>query len=192
MNCDYCNKPAVVHEVTVKNGEKHEVHLCEEHAAEAGMNMPGSKPINELLTKFVISHPSSSGGAATSGTSPSAKSVRRRCATCGLGLDEFRRTGLLGCPDCYESFRSQLEPLIERAQNGGVSHLGKTPRRAGASIDRQLHRQRLIQELDHAVNAEQYERAAQLRDQLESLETDTPNADENHDRASESSSPKKE
>ena len=192
MNCDFCNKPAVVHEVTVKNGEKHEVHLCEEHAAEAGMNMPGSKPINELLTKFVISHPSSSGSAATSGASRPAKSARRHCATCGLGLDEFRRTGLLGCPDCYESFCSQLEPLIERAQNGGVSHLGKTPRRAGTSIDRQLHRRRLIKELDHAVNAEQYERAAQLRDQLQSLESDSPSPDEDHERAGESSSPKPE
>ncbi len=170
MNCDYCNKPAVVHEVTVKNGEKHEVHLCEEHAAEAGLNIPGHKPINELLTKFVISHPSSSSSGSGAGAAPKTKTTRRRCGTCGLGLDEFRRTGLLGCADCYDSFGQQLEPLIERAQNGGVSHLGKTPRRAGASIDRQLQRQRLVKELDHAVSAEQYERAAELRDQLQSLE----------------------
>ncbi len=37
IKCDYCDKPAVVHEVTFKNGQKNEVHLCEEHAQEAGV-----------------------------------------------------------------------------------------------------------------------------------------------------------
>ncbi len=40
LKCDYCDKPAVVHEVTVKNGQKNEVHLCEEHAQEAGVALP--------------------------------------------------------------------------------------------------------------------------------------------------------
>ena len=60
--------------------------------------------------------------------------------------------------------------MIERAHNGGNHHTGKTPNRAGTSIDRQLLIQRLVRELDHAVAAEQYERAAQLRDRLTSMD----------------------
>jgi protein-arginine kinase activator protein McsA len=55
QKCDHCDKPAVVHEVTVKNGVKSEVHLCHEHALEAGVAMPTHQPINQLLTQFVIS-----------------------------------------------------------------------------------------------------------------------------------------
>jgi protein arginine kinase activator len=74
---------------------------------------------------------------------------------------------------CYTAFENELSPLIERAQNGGTHHAGKTPQRAGTSIDRQLLIQRLVKELDHAVAAEQYERAAKLRDRLSSLDVNT-------------------
>ena len=159
MKCDLCNNPAVVHEVTVKGGVKKEVHLCEGHAREAGINVPGPPPpLNQLLTQFVISK---------SGTK--VKAVRKACRTCRLSFARFRQTGVVGCPDCYEVFERYLTPVIERAQNGASHHVGKTPKRAGVSIDRQLQIQHLLKELNDAVSAEQYERAATLRDRLESL-----------------------
>ena len=161
MKCDLCDKPAVVHEVTVRNGIKKEVHLCESHAREAGITLPGNQPINQLLTQFVISHASKPAATKT----PAAKA----CPGCGLTFAQFRHSGKVGCFECYDAF-AELAPLIERAQAGGTHHAGKTPRRAGASNDRQLMIQKLVRELDHAVAAEQYERAAQLRDRLNSLE----------------------
>jgi protein arginine kinase activator len=181
--CDLCNKPAVVHEVTVKNGIKKEVHLCQEHAAEIGIELPDHQPITQLLTKFTISHtvaPGSGSGAAgtaeASGASGGAGERRqpRVCAECGLSFTDFRKKGTLGCPSCYEAFEQLLAPLIERAQNGATHHAGKAPRRAGSSLDRQLCIQRLLKELDSAVAAEQYERAAELRDQINSLEIVAP------------------
>ena len=157
--CDLCDKPAVVHELTVKNGVKKEVHLCEEHAAEAGVAMPTQQPINQLLTHFVMSHSSKSGSVA-----------KRSCPTCGITFGQFRQSGTLGCPDCYEAFEKQLAPLIERAQNGATHHRGKTPRRAGTSIDRTHLIRQLTKELDQAVAAEQYERAAKLRDRLRNMD----------------------
>lgn len=156
--CDHCDNPAVVHEVIVKNGVKTEIHLCQDHAQEAGVAMPANQPINQLLTQFVISQ-----------TGRAKAKARKACPTCGISFGQFRQAGTLGCPDCYESFAEQLTPLIERAQNGATHHRGKTPRRAGASVDRQLLIQQLVKELDQAVAAEQYERAAQLRDRLRSL-----------------------
>jgi protein arginine kinase activator len=163
IKCDLCDKPAVVHEVTIKHGVKKEVHLCQEHANEAGIAMPGHQPINQVLTQYVISK----------GEKPK-RTARKSCPTCGMSFAEFRQKGVVGCPDCYEAFERQLAPMIERAQNGATSHSGKCPARGGASIDRQLQIQRMIKELEDAVAAEQYERAAELRDRLREMETAGP------------------
>ena len=165
--CDLCGNSAVVHDTTMdkKTGLRQEVHLCEECARKAGIPLPETEPLTQLLTHFAISKPmekpARSRGAAT-------------CPECGLTLNEFRKSGVLGCPQCYDAFDRRLSPLIERAQNGRTHHVGKTPRRAGGSIDRQRLLQRLAKELDSAVAAEQYERAAELRDRLQSLEQQSP------------------
>ncbi len=96
--------------------------------------------------------------------------AKRSCPTCGITFGQFRQSGTLGCPDCYEAFEKQLAPLIERAQNGATHHRGKTPRRAGTSIDRTHLIRQLTKELDQAVAAEQYERAAKLRDRLRNMD----------------------
>jgi protein arginine kinase activator len=165
MKCDLCNKAAVVHEVTVRNGIKKEVHLCETHAKEAGIVLPGQQPINQLLTQFVISQSGKPAKAAAQ-----SKVQAKVCSGCGLSFAQFKQTGRVGCAQCYDAFDPELGALIERAQNGGNHHTGKSPKRAGTSIDRQLLIQRLVRELDHAVAAEQYERAAQLRDRLNSMD----------------------
>jgi protein arginine kinase activator len=161
MKCDLCDNPAVVHEVTVKNGAKKEIHLCKDHAEEAGIAMPAAQ--SPMLTQFVIS-PSGS---------RKLRAVKKTCTGCGLSYARFRQKGVVGCPRCYEVFERHLAPLIERAQNGATNHVGKSPRRAGTSIDRQLLIQQLLRELDDAVAAEQYERAATLRDRLQSLKSKT-------------------
>ena len=165
--CDYCDKPAVVHEVRIKGGVRKEVHLCAEHAQAMGIalpgQLPGHKPISKALTQFVVSKPTRR-----------TRASKKACPNCGMGFAEFRQSGVLGCPDCYDAFGEQLGPMIERAQNGGTSHTGKCPRRGGMSIDRQLLIQRLVKELEDAVGTEQYERAAELRDRLKDLETQLP------------------
>lgn len=155
MKCDLCNNTAVVHEVTVKAGVQKEVHLCEEHAREAGVTVPHA-PLDQLLTQFVQ-------------TGRAARKAKKTCEDCGMTFAQFRQSGSLGCPRCYETFDEQLSPLIERAHNGASHHQGKAPRRAGASTDRQALLQRLLKELDQAVTTEQYERAANLRDRLRGL-----------------------
>jgi protein arginine kinase activator len=160
MKCDLCDRMAVVHEVVLKNGAKREIHLCEQHARQAGVAAP--QPLHQILTQFVVQH-----------RPAQVKVEQRACPTCGLNFNQFRQHALLGCPDCYAAFERQLSLLIERTQNGGTRHLGRTPRRGGDRATAQVRRQRLIKELDEAVAAEQYERAAQLRDRLKSLEPES-------------------
>jgi len=163
MKCDLCDNSAVVHEVTVKHGVKNEVHLCEDHAKAHGMVIPTAEPVLEqVLTQYVITKRSSD------------RASRVRCETCGLSLADFRQSGVLGCPECYEALEKPLGAMIERAQNGGITHVGKSPKRSGSTIDRRLRMQSLMKELECAVASEQYERAAALRDRLRDMETAAP------------------
>jgi len=156
--CDKCNRRATHHAVEIVQGKKIEKHLCEVHAAEAGLSIKAlNTPINELLTNFVKLH---SGGAAM------AAAQELVCDVCGLNFAEFREHTLLGCPHCYVAFERQLSPLLERAHDGGGHHVGKIPHRCGSSQDRQEQLTQLRQRLDEAVAREDYELAARLRDDI--------------------------
>lgn len=188
MKCDQCENEATVHEVTVKNGAKVEKHLCESCAKQQGIAIQPSVPINELITKYVMAH----GSGAVIG--PQGQVARASiCPSCSITYADFRQTGLLGCPECYRAFEAQLGPLLERAHEGAVNHSGKIPRRAlaasrlgrggtgqgpgprgleamlGTAQERAKRLAALRKQLDDAVESEQYERAATLRDELRKL-----------------------
>lgn len=160
MKCDNCNRPATVHMTEVRNGKHVEQNLCEQCAAkQQGIVGKPHMPINELLTKFVMAH---------SGV-PSEQQIVQ-CDQCGITWAEFRQNGLLGCASDYDHFESDLAPLIQRAHEGATHHIGKTP--AGRSSELATSRRptadvvRLRKELQRAVEAEDYEKAASLRDQI--------------------------
>jgi len=158
--CDKCDKPATTHSIKIQSGKKIEEHLCDEHAAEAGLaSKTVHTPINELLTNFIKTH---------SGAPASREELV--CDNCGLTFAEFREAALLGCPSCYTAFEPSLTPLLERAHEGGSHHVGKVPRRAGSSEQRQARLLRLRKRLDEAVGAEDYELAARLRDDIKRFE----------------------
>jgi len=73
---------------------------------------------------------------------------------------------LLGCSQCYAAFEQQLTPLIERAQEGGASHLGKVPKNVGDMQVRQNKLAALRKQLALALAQEHYEQAATLRDKI--------------------------
>lgn len=165
--CDKCDRPATHHAVEVIKGEKIEKHLCEEHAAEAGMSISSAHaPINELLTNFI----KMTGGKGTAKAGAGVPRVDRSCPDCGLKFSDFREKSLLGCPGCYTAFKRPLVTLLERAQEGGSQHVGKVPRRSGGGEQRQLLIARMRKRLDAAITAENYELAAQLRDDITGLE----------------------
>jgi protein arginine kinase activator len=166
--CERCHKPATVHLTEISGGKPHEVHLCDACAQEAGYVQQAHIPINELLNQFLKNQ------------AQVAESPATRCPDCGMTWQEFKDTGLLGCARDYELFLNQLSGVIERAQNGGNHHTGKAAEAPNRStmpkIDdavklRQAELNRLKKELARAVEAESYEKAAQLRDQIRALES---------------------
>ena len=89
-----------------------------------------------------------------------------RCPQCDLTWTEFRQRGLLGCPNDYLAFEEPLKMLIVRAHGTPSQHVGKVPRRAQQSFGQQVQLLRLRQDLQQAVETENYESAAQIRDKI--------------------------
>jgi protein arginine kinase activator len=162
MKCDKCNKPATVHLTEIQGGKKIEKHLCEQCATQnESLPVKTHTPINELLTNFVLAH------------SGMPKETLSACEHCKITWAEFRQTGLLGCEHDYPLFEKDLSPLLQRAHEGATHHLGKVPtRRGGSGVPqrRQVDTTKLRKELARAVEAEDYEKAAKLRDQIRQAE----------------------
>jgi len=88
-----------------------------------------------------------------------------------MNWNEFKQAGVMGCGHDYERFAGKLLPLLRRAQEGASEHIGKVPAlKQAPDADRQVTTLRLRRELQKAVEAENYEAAAQLRDKLRTLE----------------------
>lgn len=169
QKCDKCGKPATTTSVDIINGQKIKKHLCDDCVAEEpGMPYkPVHTPINELLTSFVKMHSGGGGG----GAAQQAVTKDVACDHCGTTWAQFQEKSLLGCPQCYTAFERILAPLLERAHEGGSSHLGKSPRRGGVGGEqRQLQLTRLRKRLSEAIEAEDYELAASLRDEINTCE----------------------
>jgi len=163
--CENCQKAqATVHLTEIKAGKKIEKHLCEAcAAANEGLPVKPHQPINELLTNFVLAH---------SGLQQS-KETTKTCEGCGITWAEFRQSGLLGCENDYTLFEKDLTPLLQRAHEGATHHLGKVPTRRGGTgvpMRKTGDVSKLKKELAKAVESEDYERAAKLRDVIRTAE----------------------
>lgn len=180
MLCDRCGEhEATIHEVLIKSGHKLEQHLCEGCAADLGIETQPNVPINEMLSKYIMSQ-------ATQGEASDRPAALPPCPGCGMKFSEFKQSGLLGCPTCYETFEPQLGPMLARAHEGATHHVGKVPRHAleaskgqgrpggledllGSAQQRAEQLATLRKQLNEAIDGEQYERAAQVRDEIQRL-----------------------
>ena len=158
FKCDKCGKPATIHLTEIVDGDKLEKHFCQNCASTDGITMKTEVPIGQLLEDFVLQ---------AGGIEEISDLV---CEVCGMKFSEFRDGGLLGCPNDYDVFEVNLVGLLERAQEGAVQHIGKVPHGSDDVQKRQTAILRLRSELKAAINGEDYERAASLRDQIKELE----------------------
>ena len=97
------------------------------------------------------------------------------CTSCDLTFAEFQKAGRLGCPSCYEAFQEQIDPILDRIHGGNdIEHKGRSPG-SPAETSRAACRQRiqkLTRQMEAAVDEENYEKAAELRDKISELETE--------------------
>lgn len=166
MKCDSCGKEnANVHMTSIVNGVKEEHHYCQQCANqnEQGKGSMFSSMFDDSFfnNQFFanVMYPQSALG----------NSKLITCPQCGMTISAFNHQGRLGCDRCYEVFQPHLVPLIKRIQ-GSTSYEGSIPQRGAADLKVEQTIKELRNELIQAVKEEQFEKAAQIRDEIKSLE----------------------
>ncbi len=180
MTCQRCGqRDATVHLVELVDGHRRSQWLCAVcagRASENGEEIPGfrfggnpeggnSEEDDFSLANFL--------GQVFESEGEVEQTELPACRVCGYTLDQFRKTNRLGCPRCYEAFRGPLLAILGHLHRH-VSHLGKTPRPTADGADRPgvLSRTRIA--LEKAIAAEDFEKAARLRDEIQRLESTGP------------------
>lgn len=159
MLCMICKQnEAKVHLTQMVEGKIKKVDLCEECSKAKGVDDPTGFSLADLLLGLGASQEMAQ---ATSGPDV-------RCPTCGFTQADFKKSGRLGCADCYSTFSEGLEGLL-KTMHKGTHHVGKVPRaqQQGKDLDERL--KSLQKRLEQAVASENYEEAAKLRDQIKLL-----------------------
>ncbi|HEX5385357.1 MAG TPA: UvrB/UvrC motif-containing protein [Gemmatimonadales bacterium] len=162
MTCDQCHeREAAVHLTQAVGGEMTTVHLCERCAAEKGIESAGSVEQNPFA-KLVAA---SMGKGQPDKLAGLSGADRMACSRCGATLQDFRETGRLGCADCYRSFEAPLRDLLRRL-HGSTVHMGERYAERGAPAEPGRHEAELREQLRLAIETENFELAAELRDRL--------------------------
>ena len=159
MLCDVCKQnEAKVHLTEIADGKTRKVDLCEECSREKGVENNPSFALADLLL----------GLGAAQEIAQSSAGTTTRCATCGFTQAEFKKSGRLGCPDCYVTFAEGLEGLF-KSMHKGTRHVGKAPQRLREARDFAQKLDRLEKRMDKAVTEEDFEKAATLRDEIKQM-----------------------
>lgn len=166
-NCQSCHeRDAVVRLTQIVGDDVTTVHLCSKCAAERGIESEADvaqTPLGAFLAAMGTGGPGIAAAAAT----------REACRECGATLDDFRASGRLGCAACWSAFERPLRDVLRRVQ-GATRHTGEAYQvhdrlDMTESEQRERGRLELREQLRLAIEAEQFEQAAELRDQLRDL-----------------------
>ncbi|HUL02099.1 MAG TPA: UvrB/UvrC motif-containing protein [Gemmatimonadales bacterium] len=164
MLCDSCKeRQAVINLTQVEHDSKVTLHLCEQCAQDKGVET-GVAVLKSPLGGFITAM-----GKGAANVLPTAADGLR-CSSCGATLKDFRESGRLGCAQCYDAFDGHLRDLLRRL-HGSSQHVGEryvAPGDSSADPRRQLLD--LKEQLRRAVDNENFELAAELRDRIRVLE----------------------
>jgi len=131
------------------------MNFCEACAQKKGINDPAGFALAELLLGLGL----------TQDTAPTRELT---CSACGFTQSQFKKTGRLGCGACYDLFIEELVPML-RNMHPCLAHVGKMPRRFAQEQKNQESMKLLQKQLQKAIADEEYEKAAQLRDEIVAL-----------------------
>ena len=155
MLCCICKeKEATVHLSQISGDKIQKVDLCEECAKQKGVNDPAGFSLADLLLGLgAAQEMEQSGGAIV------------KCPKCGFTQADFKKSGRLGCAACYTTFAEGLEGLL-KTMHKGVRHIGKVPLALRQNRDLSERMKALQRKLEKAIQTEDFETAAMLRDEI--------------------------
>jgi len=164
MLCCVCKeKPATVHLTQIVGDKMQKLDMCEECAKAKGINDPTSFAMADLML----------GLGASQELDQSAAGAELKCPRCGFSQADFKKSGRLGCPECYSTFAEGLAGLL-KSMHKGTRHVGKAPealRKTRENVDRL---KTLQKKLNKAIETEDFETAATLRDEIKALSNPAP------------------
>jgi len=156
MLCMFCKQnPAKVHLTQIVGDKIQKVDLCEECAKQKGVNDPAGFSLADLLL----------GLGASQEMAQSTGGEDIKCPNCGFTQADFKKAGRLGCSQCYVTFADGLEGLL-KSMHKGTKHIGKAPLAMRQTRDLSERLKQLQKKLDKAVTSEDFETAANLRDEI--------------------------
>jgi len=158
MLCQNCGKKeATTHIKSIVNGETAETHLCVNCAAHLGYS--------DIFTGFGFNPGEFFGNLLVNGQKAESETQTLRCSVCSSSFDDIAREGKVGCARCYETFYDLLLPSLQRI-HGKAVHTGKVPLKAGERAQMSSRITQLKDALQKAVEQQDYEQAAKLRDEI--------------------------
>jgi protein arginine kinase activator len=161
MLCTICKeKPATVHLTQIVGDKMQKLDLCEDCAKTKGINDPTSFGLADLDLML--------GLGASQQLEQAAGGVELKCPRCGFTQADFKKSGRLGCPECYKTFADGLAGLL-KTMHKGTRHTGKAPEALRATRENADKLKTLQTKLARAIKDENYEQAALLRDEIKQL-----------------------
>ena len=160
MQCSICKeKPATVHLTQIVGDKMQKLDLCDDCAKAKGINDATNFPWGADLML---------GLGAAQEIEQAAGGAEVKCPRCGFTQADFKKSGRLGCPECYRTFSDGLSSLL-KTMHKGTRHVGKTPEALRASTENADRLKNLQKKLEKAIQSENFEVAAQVRDEIKQM-----------------------
>ena len=178
MLCQKCKKNnATIHYRENINGKVTEYSLCADCAAELERDgvIKFENPFSNFMRDDIFDFASVLPSFFTSLNHALGSGETKHCPVCGSTFSDIARTGHIGCPQCYETFADELAATVNQLH--GVSKpQGRIPKRFGEKQNREAEINSLKEEQKKAIEAQEFEKAAELRDKIKALEAEVNNA----------------
>jgi protein arginine kinase activator len=159
MLCCICKeRNATVHYTKIDGDKVQKVDLCEECSKTKGVNDPVGFELADLLL----------GLGASKELEQAAGGSELKCPRCGFTQADFKKAGRLGCSECYKTFAEGLEGLL-KTMHKGTRHIGKVPEALRQTRELSDRLKQLQKKLTKAVEEENFEQAASLRDEIKQM-----------------------
>ena len=165
MQCSICKeKPATVHLTQIVGDKMQKLDLCEDCAKTKGVNDPAG---------FALGADLMFGLGAAQEIEQAGGGVDLKCSRCGFTQADFKKSGRLGCPECYKTFSEGLGGLL-KTMHKGTRHTGKAPETMRSATEDADRLKMLQKKLEKAIASENFEEAAQLRDEMKQVTERSP------------------
>ena len=154
--CSGCTKKTTIHFTQIINNKVYKLDMCEDCPLKKEVIDPGNFSLTDIFK------------------TEKEASLKQNldeimCETCGMTQVEFEKRGRLGCPDCYTYFKPTIQ-TIAKDMHYGVAHKGKRPNLAVERIDLNHQVNQMKEDLERAIEVEDFEQAAILRDKIIEIE----------------------